>query len=75
MLGAEQSVELRQDQQPDDNGAELADVKHGLKQLVKLGAINGYGPLVEVKGARVAQAENSVLVDDDGKVFVTTRLV
>lgn len=53
----------------------IADVKHGLKQLVKLGAINGYGPLVEVKGARVAQAENSVLVDDDGKVFVTTRLV
>lgn len=53
----------------------IADVKHGLKQLVKLGAINGYGPLVEAKGARVAQAENSVLVDDDGKVFVTTRLV
>ncbi len=54
-------------------GLELADVRKGLKQLVKIGAINGYGPLVEAKGSRVAQAENSVLVDENGKVFVTTR--
>ncbi|MBS0635120.1 MAG: type II methionyl aminopeptidase [Verrucomicrobia bacterium] len=49
-------------------------VYRGLKELVKSGAINGYGPLVEQKGSRVAQAENSVLVDEDGKVFITTRI-
>ncbi len=56
-----------------DDTLDLAQVKIGLKQLVKIGAINGYGPLVESKGSRVAQAENSVLVDEDGKVFITTR--
>lgn len=56
------------------DGLTLQDVQSGLKQLEQLGAINGYAPLVELKGARVAQAENSVLVDDDGKVFITTRM-
>ena len=57
-----------------DGSISISDVKSGLKQLVKLGAINGYGPLVEAKGSRVAQAENSVLIDADGKVYITTRL-
>ncbi|MCE5295031.1 MAG: type II methionyl aminopeptidase [Chlamydiales bacterium] len=52
---------------------EVQNAKSGLKQLERLGAICGYGPLVEAKGSRVAQAENSVLVDDDGQVFITTR--
>jgi methionyl aminopeptidase len=48
-------------------------VKSGLKQLVQLGAVHGYGPLVELKSAFVAQAENSVLVDETGQVHITTR--
>ncbi len=51
----------------------LADVKKGLAHLVKIGAVSAYGPLVEAKGSKVSQAENSVLVDDDGNVFITTR--
>lgn len=56
-----------------ETGLTPAQVQSGLKELVTLGAIHGYGPLVEVKGCRVAQAENSVLVDEDGKVVITTR--
>ena len=56
-----------------DLGLSLDDVKLGLSHLIKLGAMAGYGPLIEAKGSFVAQAENSVLVDDDGKVTITTR--
>lgn len=55
------------------DGLDLAQVKQGLQELKAAGAIHAYGPLVEIKDARVAQAENSVLVDDDGQVFITTR--
>lgn len=54
-------------------GFSLPDAKKGLFELAKLGSINAYEPLVEQKGARVAQAENSVLVDDEGNVHITTR--
>jgi len=54
-------------------GMSVEEAKNGLRELVKIGSIQGYPPLVEAKGSRVAQAENSVLVDDDGKVFITTR--
>ena len=52
----------------------LAEVESGLKELEKSGVITGYPPLVEVLHGMVAQAENSVLVDNDGKVVITTRL-
>lgn len=45
----------------------------GIFELLKAGVIDGYPPLVEDPHCMVAQAENSVLVDDDGNVFVTTR--
>lgn len=51
----------------------LADVKLGLNELLKAGVIEGYAPLVEQANGLVAQAENSVLVDDKGQVFITTR--
>ena len=51
----------------------LLDVRLGLEKLLKSQVIAGYGPLVEEAKGFVAQAENSVLVDDDGKVFITTR--
>ncbi len=54
-------------------GIDCAAAKRGLAQLVKIGAVSAYGPLVEAKGSKVAQAENSVLVDEDGTVHITTR--
>ena len=50
----------------------LAEVKKGLHELQQAGVIIGYPPLVEEAGCMVAQAENSVLVDQDGKVHITT---
>lgn len=50
-----------------------AEVKSGFKELLKDKIINGYPPLVEEIHTKVAQAENSVLVDRNGQVFITTR--
>jgi len=52
----------------------LDDVKFGLAELLQAKTIVGYPPLIEKGHGMVAQAENSVLVDDQGKVFITTRL-
>lgn len=56
-------------------GAEwpLDRVKNGLQELIKAGVVVGYAPLIEQAHGMVAQAENSVLVDENGNVFVTTR--
>jgi methionyl aminopeptidase len=51
----------------------LSDVKAGLNELIKAGVVVGYAPLVEKGHGMVAQAENSVLVDEKGKVWITTR--
>ncbi len=51
----------------------LEKVSLGIKELLSLGVIDGYAPLIEVKNGIVAQAENSILVDNDGKVFISTR--
>lgn len=48
-------------------------VFNGLQELVRAGIIHGYPPLVEEAGGMVAQAENSVLVDENGIVHITTR--
>jgi methionyl aminopeptidase len=45
----------------------------GIDELMKIGAIDGYGPLIEETGGMVAQFEHSVLVDDEGNVIITTR--
>lgn len=52
----------------------LLETKLALNELMALGIIAGYPPLVEEAHGMVAQAENSVLVDKSGKVFITTRL-
>jgi len=54
-------------------GVKLHEVESELKELLKKQAIIGYPPLVEQMHGVVAQAENSVLVDLDGNVVVTTR--
>lgn len=51
----------------------LQEVKMGICELLAAGVIAGYPPLVEDVDCMVAQAENSVLVDKTGKVFITTR--
>lgn len=49
------------------------EIKKGLEELQHLQVIRGYGPLIEEQHGMVAQAENSVLVDEKGNVFITTR--
>jgi len=51
----------------------LEEVMQGFDDLLKAGIIYGYPPLVEKANGMVAQAENSVLVDNQGKVTITTR--
>ena len=51
----------------------LQEVQKGLLELMKAHVITGYPPLVEESYGIVAQAENSVLIDEKGKVFITTR--
>ena len=55
-------------------GIPLIDVKNGLRELLRAGIIEGYAPLIEENHTMVAQAENSVLIDNNGKVFITTRI-
>jgi len=55
------------------NGLNLVEAKVGLKELHTAGIILGYPPLIEEANGLVAQAENSVLVDQKGNVMITTR--
>ncbi len=55
------------------NGLNLVEVKVGLTELHTAGIILSYPPLIEEASGLVAQAENSVLVDQKGNVLVTTR--
>lgn len=54
-------------------GLSLSAVKNGLQELINARVIAGYAPLVEQNHGMVAQAENSVLIDEKGNVFITTR--
>lgn len=56
-----------------DPALPLSKVQRGLVELLKMEVVHGYGPLVEEAHGMVAQAENSVLVDEDGQVTITTR--
>lgn len=51
----------------------ILEVKQKLQELLDRKIIVGYPPLVEEGKGLVAQAENSILVDNQGKVFVTTK--
>ena len=50
-----------------------ARTKIALRELEQLGIIHSYPPLVDRNKGLVSQAEHTVLVDDDGKVIVTTK--
>jgi len=51
----------------------LDAVQEAIMELLRIGSIEGYPPLLEEAHGFVAQAENSVLVDDEGRVTITTR--
>ena len=51
----------------------LEEIELGLTELIDRKVIAGYPPLVEVDHGMVAQAENSILIDDNGEISVTTR--
>lgn len=48
-------------------------VKKGIAELLKARILEGHAPLIEEARGMVAQAENSILVDENGQVFITTR--
>lgn len=50
-----------------------SEMKKTVDEMMHTGVITGYAPLVEKARGRVAQAENSFLVDEQGQVFITTR--
>ncbi|MBI2743052.1 MAG: type II methionyl aminopeptidase [Chlamydiales bacterium] len=52
----------------------LAEVRAAVKELLNEEIIAGYAPLVEEEHGMVAQAENSILVDEKGQVSITTRI-
>lgn len=54
-------------------GLPLPQALTGVKELLSMQIIEGYPALIEERNGMVAQAENSILVDENGKVFVTTR--
>jgi methionyl aminopeptidase len=54
-------------------GIALSDVKKAIQEMIHARVIADYPPLVEERRGMVAQAENSVLIDQKGIVTITTR--
>jgi methionyl aminopeptidase len=52
---------------------QIEKVNQALTELLNRNIIEGYAPLLEEKKGIVAQAENSILIDDAGLVTVSTR--
>ena len=51
-----------------------AKANFALREMSQLGMIHEFPPLVEVSKGLVAQAEHSILIDDNGEVIVLTKL-
>ncbi len=51
----------------------LFKVKYALQDLLRNNVIQGYAPLIDENKGIVAQSENTVLVDEDGTVIITTE--
>ena len=51
-----------------------AKANFALRELNQLGIIHQFPPLVETSKGIVAQAEHSILIDEDGGMVVTTKL-
>lgn len=50
-----------------------ARANFALRELIQLGMVHQFPPLVEVNKGIVSQAEHSVLIDDEGKAIVLTK--
>ena len=50
-----------------------AKANFALRELGQLGMIHQFPPLVEASKGIVAQAEHSILIDENGEVVVTTK--
>ena len=51
-----------------------AKANYAIRELLQLGMIHEFPPLVEINKGIVSQAEHSVLIDDSGEVIVLTKL-
>ena len=51
-----------------------AKANFALRELTQLGVIHQFPPLVETSKGIVAQAEHSILIDENGEVIVTTKI-
>ena len=51
-----------------------AKANFALRELIQLGMIHQFPPLVEVNKGIVTQAEHSILIDDEGEVIVLTKM-
>jgi methionyl aminopeptidase len=51
-----------------------AKAKYALKEMDQLGMLHAHPPLADKDKGFIAQAEHSILIDDDGKVIVLTDL-
>ncbi|HJN57015.1 MAG TPA: type II methionyl aminopeptidase [Candidatus Woesearchaeota archaeon] len=51
-----------------------AKAKYALREMEQLGMIHPYPPLADRDKGLVSQAEHTILIDNDGKVIVTTKL-
>ena len=51
-----------------------AKANFALRELLQNGVIKDYKPLADAAKGMVSQAEHSLLVDDEGKVIITTKL-
>jgi methionyl aminopeptidase len=56
-----------------DTNVPYFKLRVALKQMERLNIIQSYPPLVEETKGMVSQAEHSILIDSDGKKFITTR--
>ena len=51
-----------------------AKANFALRELIQLGLVHQFPPLVEANNGVVTQAEHSVLIDDEGEIIVLTKL-
>ena len=51
-----------------------AKANFALRELTQLGMVHQFPPLVETSKGLVAQAEHSIMIDEEGKVIVTTKI-
>ena len=51
-----------------------AKANFALREMSQLGMLHEFPPLVEISKGMVAQAEHSILIDDEGEIIVLTKL-